>query len=411
MAIELKVPQVGESITEVEIGEWLKGAGDSVRSDDAIVMIETDKVTVELPAPVSGTVSKILKRQGDVAAVGETIGYMEEGSLGEAKSPKQDTSAAETEKSSKSATANGSDNASTPSGSKRVMPAAKRALAQEGLQAGDVEGTGPGGRVLKEDVQRHTAPAAQASLQGTVKTEGNTLDQSRGQEEIVPMSSMRRRVAERLVQAQQNAALLTTFNEIDMGEVVALRKQYKESFLEKHSVKLGFMSFFVKAVVDALKTYPALNAEIRNTDIVYRNYFDIGVAVGGGKGLVVPVLRRAERMSFAEIEKTIGDFSKRAKAGSLKLNELQGGTFTITNGGVYGSLMSTPIINPPQSGIVGLHAIQDRAVVRDGQVTVRPMMYVALTYDHRIVDGREAVGFLVSIKESIEQPSRMLLEV
>jgi 2-oxoglutarate dehydrogenase E2 component (dihydrolipoamide succinyltransferase) len=294
------------------------------------------------------------------------------------------------------------------------MPAAARALAETRTQPEAVKPTGPGGRMLKEDVLR-AAPEAKtaapeppkpAALQPPAPT--STAER---QEEVVPMSRLRRTVAERLVQIQQTAALLTTFNEVDMSSVMALRTEFGEAFLKKHNVKLGFMSFFVKATVEALKQVPVVNAEVRETNIVYHNYYDIGVAIGGGKGLVVPVLRNTERLSFAEIEIAIGDFARRAKENKLKPDELQGGTFTITNGGVYGSLMSTPIINPPQSGILGMHAIQDRPVARDGNVVIRPMMYVALTYDHRIVDGREAVTFLRHIKDFVENPARMLLEI
>jgi 2-oxoglutarate dehydrogenase E2 component (dihydrolipoamide succinyltransferase) len=302
------------------------------------------------------------------------------------------------------------------------MPAAQRALHAAGLEANEVQPSGPGGRTLKEDVQRHVdsakaAPAGKPDLRDPKSRDlkpppvPNLPGSSSRQEEVVPMTSLRRRIAARLVEAQQNAALLTTFNEVDMSAVKQLREDYQDAFTKKYSIKLGFMSFFVKAAVDALKQFPSVNAEVRGTDIVYHNYFDIGVAVGGGKGLVVPVLRNVERMGFAEVELTIAALATRAKDGALKLEELQGGTFTITNGGIYGSLLSTPIINPPQSGILGLHGINDRPVVVKGQIVARPMMYIALTYDHRIVDGREAVGFLKRIKDAIEEPTRMLIEV
>ena len=298
------------------------------------------------------------------------------------------------------------------------MPAAQRALAERGLRPEQVEATGPGGRLLKEDVLRHSAPAEAefaTSLLARAEApapapEPPVLPGPRD-EEAVPMSRLRRTVAERLVQAQHSAALLTTFNEVEMSRILALRKEYGEAFLQKYKVKLGFMSFFVRACIDALKQFPQVNAELRGTNIIYHNYCDIGVAVGSGKGLVVPVLRNAERMSFAEIELAIGDFGRRAKENKLKVDELQGGTFTISNGGVYGSLLSTPIVNPPQSGVLGMHAIQDRPVARDGSVVIRPMMYVALTYDHRLVDGREAVSFLKRIKEAVENPTRMLMEI
>lgn len=434
MAIELRVPEVGESITEVEIGEWLKSEGDRVSRDEAVVMIETDKVTVELPAPTNGVVTKILVQKGSTAAVGDVIGYMEEASGARAAGPAstrepaqpkeqpakppppQESEDVETTLQSVSAVSlvdvagSPADRRAAPNdgdgrGGDRVMPAARRALHDAGLAAEDVKATGPGGRLLKEDVQR-----AERARPPEIAHPPPQADAYR-QEEVVPMTPLRRRIADRLVESQQNAALLTTFNEADMSHVMGLRKQYQEAFTEKYGIKLGFMSFFVKATIDALKLVPQVNAEIRGTDIVYRNYYDIGVAVGGGRGLVVPVIRNAERMSFAEVELTIADFAERARKNALKLDDLSGGTFTISNGGIYGSLMSTPIINPPQSGILGLHAIQDRPVVRDGQIVIRPMMYLALTYDHRLVDGREAVTFLKRIKDAIEAPARMFLEV
>ncbi len=294
------------------------------------------------------------------------------------------------------------------------MPAARQALAERRMSDSQAQATGPGGRLLKEDVLRAADKKATGSEKATEYIARAPATQATGpgrEEEIVPMSRLRRTVAERLVQAQHAAALLTTFNEIDMGATMALRKEHGPAFQEKYNVKLGFMSFFVKAVIDALKQYPALNSEVRGSDIVYHNFFDIGIAIGSGKGLVVPVLRNAERMSFAEVEMAVGDFGRRARDNKLKLDELNGGTFTISNGGIYGSLLSTPIVNPPQSGVLGMHAIQERPVARDGNVVIRPMMYVALTYDHRVVDGREAVSFLKRLKDVIENPARMLMEV
>jgi 2-oxoglutarate dehydrogenase E2 component (dihydrolipoamide succinyltransferase) len=358
--VELVVPAVGESITEVEIGDWLKNPGDAVRQDEPVVVIETEKVTVELPAPTSGTITSMLKRKGEKATVGDVIGYME------------------------------------PNG----RPAAAAAMPE----AAPPEASSP---VPSPGASRHPLPEGEGAQAAPV-----SLPASAGREEqIIPMTPIRRRIAERLVDAQKSAALLTTFNEIDMSAVHALRRQHQEKFQAKYGIKVGLMSFFVKATIEALKAIPQLNAELRGHDIVYRNYYDIGIAVGGGKGLVVPVLRNAERMSFAEIEKTIFDFGKRAQANQLKVDELQGGTFTISNGGIYGSMLSTPIVNPPQSGVLGMHAIEDRPVARDGAVVIRPMMYVALTYDHRIVDGREAVTFLKTIKDIVEDPARMLLEI
>ncbi len=354
MPVELIVPAVGESITEVEIGDWLKKQGEPVDQDEPVVVIETEKVTVELPAPTSGTVTSMLKQKGDKASVGDVIGYIEpNGSKPRAAAPAEPSSA-----------------------EKRPTESPRSEL----------------------PVVRN-APVSSAPFS------------TPREEQVVPMTPIRRRIAERLVEAHKSAALLTTFNEVDMSTVIALRKQHQDAFQAKYRIKLGFMSFFVKASIEALKVVPQLNAEIRGHDIVYRNYYDIGVAVGGGKGLVVPVLRSVERMSFAEIERAVADFAQRAQANQLKVDELQGGTFTISNGGIYGSMLSTPIVNPPQSGVLGLHAIEDRPVARDGAVVIRPMMYLALTYDHRVVDGREAVTFLKYIKELIEEPARLLLEV
>jgi len=381
MPVELVVPSVGESINEVQIAKWLKEPGEAVAKDEGIVELETDKATLELPAPVAGTVTKFLKKVGESAGIGEVIGIMEEGAAPTAKPEKAAEPAKKEEET-------------------RVMPAAQRALAEKGLTPADVQATGPGGRLLKEDVLREPSP-----------TKGPIATPNGREEEIIPMTPLRKRVAERLVQAQQTAAMLTTFNEIDMSEVQRLRAEFKDAFEKKYGTRLGMMAFFVKATIDALKQFPALNAEIRGTDIVYKNYYDIGIAVQSAKGLVVPVLRDADRMSFAETERTIHDFGTRAKENKIELRELEGGTFSITNGGVFGSLFATPIINPPQSGILGMHGINDRPVARDGQVVIRPMMYVALTYDHRIVDGRESVTFLRRIKDAVENPTRMLLEI
>jgi len=412
MPIELKVPSVGESVTEVEMGPWLKTVGQQVRKDEPLVTLESEKATVELAAPETGTLTQVLKNNGEIAKVGEVIAYLEQDGTATAASKTAEMKHTELKREPKPET-----KPQPVPAEKRVMPAAEVALAEHGLKPEGVQGTGPGGRVLKEDVLRAVEQATQAPAppQGQPQPslaapEGPPPSADR-QEEVVPMSRLRRTVAERLVQAQHNAALLTTFNEIDMSAVIALRKEYGQTFQQKYQVKLGFMSFFVKACIDALKQFPALNAEVRDTNIVYHNYYDIGVAVGSGKGLVVPVLRNAERMSFAQIETTIGDVARRAKENKLKLEELQGGTFTISNGGVYGSLLSTPIVNPPQSGVLGLHAIQERPVAREGNVVIRPMMYVALTYDHRLVDGREAVTFLKRVKEVIETPTRMLMEI
>lgn len=416
MSIELKIPTIGESITEVQIDEWLKSPGETVHQDEPIVALETEKTSLDLPAPVSGVLVKVLKRKGEMAHVGEVIAYLDEASV-----PKDSTAAAAPGKTTERTAASEPLPASMPDKA-RVMPAARRLLNEHRLGIEEPTPTGPGGRMLKEDVLRYLeerpSQTEPASVVEPVSEEEATPPRSAPRqpmgsrdEEAVPMSLLRRRVAERLVQAQQTAALLTTFNEIDMTAVTALRLDLQESFQQRYAVKLGLMSFFVKAVIEALKLIPELNAEIRGTEIVYRHYYDIAIAIGSGRGLVVPVLRNAERLSFAEIETAIADFARRAQANRLTLEELQGGTFTISNGGVYGSLLSTPIINPPQSGILGLHVIQDRPVARDGQVVLRPMMYVALTYDHRIVDGREAVTFLKHIKACIEEPARILLEI
>jgi 2-oxoglutarate dehydrogenase E2 component (dihydrolipoamide succinyltransferase) len=429
MAVELRVPEVGESITEVQIGAWLKAEGDSVERDEAVVEIESDKATLELPAPVSGTIEKLLKKKGDVVKIGELIATLAEGTGNGAK-PKKAASATPGATAAPAAPAPA---AKTPAASAkttppapaaaprpqepppppsapaaappprqpaaappRLMPSAERLIGQHGLAPGQVPASGPGGRLLKEDVLEHLARKPEPA--GPV-------------EEAVPMSPLRLRIAERLKAAQNTAALLTTFNEIDMSAVVALREELRDSFQERYGVKLGFMSFFVKAAVDALMRFPQVNAEIRDKEIIYKNHYDIGIAVGGGRGLVVPVLKGADRLSFAEIELAVADFAQRAKDNKLSLDELKGGTFTISNGGVYGSLLSTPIVNPPQSGILGLHAIHKRPVAIDDQVVIRAMMYVALTYDHRIIDGRESVTFVKHIKELIERPTRMLLGI
>lgn len=418
MAIELVVPFCGESITEVQLGPWLVKEGQPIERDKTILEIETDKATVEMPAPVSGTITKVLKKEGEKAAVGEVIGYMDEGAAGVASAPTAVAAPA----------AAPSPAAPTPASrpAAQVMPAAARELAQRGLSAEQVPATGPGGRLLKEDVQRagdgHKTAARSSAGGPSVMPASPVFAPSAGptapaapvgdrHEEVVPMTPIRKRIAERLVQAKQTAALLTTFNEIDMSNVMALRNDYKDAFEKKYGIRVGFMSFFVKAAIDALKMIPQVNAEIRGETIVYKNYYDISVAVQGQKGLVVPVIRNAERLSFAQIESTIADFGARARENKIALEELQGGTFTISNGGVFGSLMSTPIVNPPQTAILGMHAIQERPVARDGQVVIRPMMYVAMTYDHRLIDGRESVTFLKRIKECVENPSRMLIEV
>ncbi len=450
MAIELTVPSVGESVAEVEVGNWLKKAGDYVEKDEAVVEIESDKATVEVYAPVSGTITEVIKDTGEAAEVGELIGYMEEGEAkgdgkgakeAEKKEEKKEDAEKERETAKKTAETEKAG-AKRPAAEKEeevkaggkeakaeeaqqkepegdgkeaaVMPAARRLLEEHGVDADDVEATGPGGRLLKEDVLRHLEQTEGKEAKGKPaekKAEAEPAAAPGRHEEAVRMTPLRRRAAETLVNAQQDMALLTTFNECDLSAVMKMRNAYKDDYERKYEIKLGFMSFFVKAVIEGLKTFPAVNAEIRGDEIIYKNYYDIGIAVSGKKGLVVPVLRNAERMSFGEVELAIADMGRRARDGRVRPEELEGGTFTITNGGIFGSLMSTPILNPPQSAILGMHAIQERPVVRDGEIVVRPMMYVALTYDHRIIDGREAVSFLVRVKECIEDPARILLEV
>ncbi len=426
MAVELKVPAVGESITEVQIGQWLKQEGQSTEQDENLVEIETDKATVEIAAPVAGKISKVLKQTGETALVGEVIGYIEPGGDAQASNTAQhelhaaaQAQAAQTIHTSKSKpveSAAPGQPAAAPErkAAPQPSPAAQRAPAPAAptppKSTAPKSDDGEGGLVISPEVPRAIPPSRELQKPKAAPTMAASVRGGR-EEEAVPMSPIRRRIAQRLVEAQHNAALLTTFNEVDMSAVIALRNEHKQMFLEKYGIKLGFMSFFVKAAIDALKVVPQVNAEIRGTDIVYHNYYDIGIAVGGGKGLVVPVLRDADRMSFAEIELTIADLAHRARDNSLQLEELQGGTFTISNGGVYGSMLSTPIINPPQSGILGLHSVQDRPVAREGEVVIRPMMYLALTYDHRIVDGQGAVTCLKRIKEVIEEPMRMLVEV
>ena len=420
MAIELKVPEVGESITEVMIGVWKKQEGDVVAVDESIVEIESDKATVELPAPASGTIIRVLKASGEKAVVGEVIGILEPAGVAAPAAAPVSPQPTVGIKYSDGKTTIGSvqppvapamPSSVMPSSAipSRVMPAAARVLGEAGVPAAGVVGTGPGGRITKVDAVAATAkpapPAVKPPASAPPRVGGSR------EERYQLISPIRQRIAERLVAAQQQAALLTTFNECDMSTVMALRAKFKDQFQERYGAKLGFMSFFVRAAVEALRAVPQVNAEYREPHIVYRDYCDIGIAVGGGKGLVVPVLRNAETMSFAQIELAIGEFARRAADNKLKLEELQGGTFTISNGGVYGSMLSTPIINPPQSGILGLHSIQDRPMAVNGQVVIRPMMYLALTYDHRLVDGREAVTFLKRIKDTIEDPSRLMLEV
>jgi 2-oxoglutarate dehydrogenase E2 component (dihydrolipoamide succinyltransferase) len=387
MSIDLKIPAVGESITEVQIGEWLKAEGDVVKQDEPLAIIDSEKSTLELPAPQNGRLTKILHQAGETVTVGAVVAQMEPD--GVASKPREEMAAQP-----------------APPAPKVETPKPKeKAVASPSAKAPDKVAPAPSEREAKP-------AAAKVPESGKVPPSPPESAVPAGREEqVVPMTMLRRTAARRLVEAQQAMAMLTTFNEVDMSAVQAMRHEYQEAFEKRYQVKLGFMSFFIKAAVDALRQFPQLNAEIRGNDIVYRNYFDIGVAVSTERGLVVPVLREAQHLSFAEIEKAVADFAWRAREGQLKPDELSGGTFTITNGGVFGSLLSTPIINPPQTGILGLHTIQDRPVALQGQVVIRPMMYVALTYDHRLVDGREAVLFLRRIKQAIEAPARLLVEI
>ena len=402
MATEIRVPTLGESVTEATIGKWFKKPGDAVKQDEPLVELETDKVTLEVNAPASGTLAEIVAKDGDTVGVGALLGQIAEGAAGAAAAPK---AAAPAAPAAAPAPAAKSGAAMPPS------PAAAKVAADAGLSAGDIAGSGKRGQVLKGDVLAAIAnpPAAAAAAPVAVRAPSAPTDAAR--EERVRMTKLRQTIARRLKDAQNTAAMLTTFNEVDMGPLMALRSQYKDLFEKKHATKLGFMGFFVKACTQALKEIPAVNAEIDGTDLIYKNYCHVGVAVGTDKGLVVPVIRDAETLSIAGIEKTIADFGKRARDGQLKIDEMQGGTFTISNGGVYGSLMSTPILNAPQSGILGMHKIQDRPMVVGGKIEIRPMMYLALSYDHRIVDGKEAVTFLVRVKEALEDPARLVLDL
>ncbi len=386
---EIRVPALGESVTEATIAKWFKNIGDAVKADEPMVELETDKVTVEVPAPTSGKLSSISAASGSTVKVGALLGAIEEGAAGAAAKP-----AAAAPVAAKVAEPVKAD---TP-----LSPAVRKIVTENKVDPASLAGTGKDGRVTKGDViEQLNRPIAMPAA----------APAPAGGEERVKMSRLRLTIARRLKEAQNTAAMLTTFNEVDMSAVMTLRNSFKDVFEKKHGVKLGFMSFFAKAVIQALKDVPAVNAEIDGEDLVYKNYYHLGVAVGTEKGLVVPVVRDADRMSFATIEKTIADYGKKARDGQLQIADMQGGTFTISNGGVYGSLMSTPILNAPQSGILGMHKIQDRPVAVNGQVVIRPMMYLALSYDHRIVDGKEAVTFLVRVKESLEDPQRSILDL
>src|SRR5882762_2502431 len=425
--VEVKVPQLSESVSEATLLQWKKKAGERVELDEVLIEVETDKVVLEVPAPAAGTLAQIVKPDGSTVVAGEVIAMIDPASAkAAAGKPAAATAALAAEAAAPGALAAGAlAQAAAP------MPAAAKRLADAGLAASQVVGTGRDGRITKGDVLSALQPAAFAAAPAAataakaagalaeaarpalpdVKAPIDTALLSGRPEQRVPMSRLRQRVAERLVQSQSTAAILTTFNEVNMGPLIELRGRYKERFEKEHGVKLGFMSFFVKAAVSALKKYPVLNASVDGSDIVYHGYFDIGIAVGSPRGLVVPILRDADQLSFAEIERRIADYGTRATQGKLAIDELTGGTFSISNGGVFGSMLSTPIINPPQSAILGVHATRDRPVVEDGQIVIRPINYLALSYDHRIIDGREAVLSLVAIKEALEDPARLLLEV
>jgi 2-oxoglutarate dehydrogenase E2 component (dihydrolipoamide succinyltransferase) len=402
---DIRVPTLGESVTEATVGKWFKQPGDAVAVDEPLVELETDKVTLEVPAPAAGVLSEVAVKNGDTVAVGALLGQIKEG-VGAA--PKAPAPAARPPGTPKQAPAAPQKAAEMP-----TPPSVRKLAAESGVDPSKVSGTGLHGQVTKGDmlsaIERAAAQPTPVSTPVQMRAPSPADDAAR--EERVHMTRLRQTIARRLKDAQNTAAMLTTFNEVDMSAVMHLRNQYKDLFEKKHGVKLGFMGFFVRACIQALKEIPAVNAEIDGTDIVYKNYYHIGIAVGTDKGLVVPVVRDAQTMSLAEIEKTIADFGRRARDGSLKIEEMQGGTFTITNGGVYGSLMSTPILNAPQSGILGMHKIQERPVVIAGKIEARPMMYLALSYDHRIVDGREAVTFLVRVKEGLEDPARIVLDL
>jgi 2-oxoglutarate dehydrogenase E2 component (dihydrolipoamide succinyltransferase) len=433
MATEIRVPSLGESVVEATVGQWFKQAGDAVAADEPLVELETDKVTVEVPAPASGVLSEIAVKQGDTVAVGAVLGAISDGD-GKAKPAKAKPAASDVTMGETSTLADQpvlrapvvelKELEREPMRREEVSaedmppsPAARKLLVEAKLAPEAVKGSGRRGQVLKGDVLGAVERAAKTLREQERKPKAPhaprapAAQDDAAREERVRMTRLRQTIAKRLKEAQDTAAMLTTFNDVDMSAVMELRKDYREAFEKKHGVKLGFMGFFVKAAVAALKDIPAVNAEIDGEDIVFKNYYHIGVAVGTERGLVVPVLRDADRMSLAEIESAIADFGARARAGKLALEEMQGGTFTISNGGIYGSLLSTPILNAPQSGILGMHRIEERAVVRGGEIVARPMMYLALSYDHRLVDGKDAVTFLVHIKDSLEDPKRLVLDL
>jgi 2-oxoglutarate dehydrogenase E2 component (dihydrolipoamide succinyltransferase) len=411
MATEIRVPTLGESVSEATVGTWFKKVGDAIKADEPLLELETDKVTIEVPAPSAGTLSEIVAQAGETVGLGALLGQISAGN-GAAVAPAQ--AAAPAAPAPAAAAPVAAPAVSAPASSMPPAPAAGKLLAENNLSADQVEGSGKRGQVLKGDVIAAVAKAASAPAAAPaapIAARAPTAVEDVSREERVKMTRLRQTIAKRLKDAQNTAAMLTTYNEVDMKAVMDLRNKYKDIFEKKHGVKLGFMGFFTKAVTHALKELPAVNAEIDGTDIIYKNYCHVGMAVGTDKGLVVPVIRDADQMSIAEVEKELGRLAKAARDGTLAMADMQGGTFTITNGGVYGSLMSSPILNAPQSGILGMHKIQERPVAIGGQVVIRPMMYLALSYDHRIVDGKEAVTFLVRVKESLEDPERLVLDL
>jgi len=418
MTTEIRVPTLGESVTEATIGRWFKQPGEAVAADEPVVELETDKVTVEVPAPASGVLAEILAKDVETVEPGALLGQIQEGGAPAkaAPAPAKAAPAAPKAAPAPQPPPQPKPAAPRPAAVDVLAPSVRRIAEESGIDAAHVSGTGRDGRVTKGDMiaaieRAAAAPTPVAQPAAAIQMRAPSPSDDAAREERVRMTKLRQTIARRLKDAQNTAAMLTTFNEVDMGNVMALRNQYKELFEKKHGVKLGFMGFFVRASIQALKELPAVNAEIDGTDVIYKNYYHVGVAVGTEKGLVVPVLREADQRSLADIEKTIADFGRRAREGTLKIEEMQGGTFTISNGGIYGSLMSTPILNAPQSGILGMHKIQERPMAVRGEIKLRPMMYLALSYDHRIVDGREAVMFLVRVKESLEDPARLILDL
>ncbi|HEY2210203.1 MAG TPA: 2-oxoglutarate dehydrogenase complex dihydrolipoyllysine-residue succinyltransferase [Bradyrhizobium sp.] len=420
---EIRVPTLGESVTEATIGRWFKKAGDAVAVDEPLVELETDKVTIEVPAPSAGTLGEIVARDGETVAVGALLGQINDGAAGAASKPAAApakaapaAAAPPPPAAAPAAAAAAAPIRKAPTADAPLAPSVRKISAESGIDAATVPGSGKDGRVTKGDMLAAIEKAASAPTPihqpaAAVQVRAPSPADDAAREERVKMTRLRQTIARRLKDVQNTAAMLTTFNEVDMSHIMAMRAQYKDVFEKKHGSKLGFMGFFAKACVQALKDIPAVNAEIDGTDLIYKNYYHIGVAVGTDKGLVVPVVRDCDHKSIAEIEKSIADFGRRARDGQLKIDEMQGGTFTITNGGIYGSLMSTPILNAPQSAILGMHKIQDRPVAIGGKIEIRPMMYLALSYDHRVIDGKEAVTFLVRVKESLEDPARLVLDL